>query len=90
MPARLRKQVFGLYTPTLSSARMMAWSATVRSVTPPMPAATYQTVSQWLQIEMDDHVHLGATITFPSKDGTTRAPGRSRSTSATVCARALR
>src|SRR4051794_25536880 len=46
------------------------------SVTPPMPAATYQTMSQWLQIEMDDHVHLGVTITFPSKDGTAPAPGR--------------
>ena len=43
--------------------------------TPQVPAASYQTVSDYVMIAMDDGVRLGATITFPSKDGTTRAPG---------------
>jgi putative CocE/NonD family hydrolase len=50
--------------------------AASRHRTPPLPAPTYQTVSQYLTIRMDDGVRLGATITFPSKDGTTKAPGR--------------
>jgi uncharacterized protein len=47
-----------------------------RPWTPTLPAATYKTVSSYLMIGMDDGVRLGATITFPSKDGSTRAPGR--------------
>jgi uncharacterized protein len=43
--------------------------------TPPVPAASYQTISDYVMIPMDDGVRLGATITFPSKDGETRAPG---------------
>jgi putative CocE/NonD family hydrolase len=43
---------------------------------PTMPPATYQTVSSYLTIPMDDGVRLGATITFPSKTGSGRAPGR--------------
>jgi uncharacterized protein len=44
--------------------------------TPALPPATYKTVSTYLTIRMDDGVRLGATITFPSKDGSHRAPGR--------------
>lgn len=40
-----------------------------------VPAASYQTASEYVMIRMDDGVRLGATITFPSKDGKTRAPG---------------
>lgn len=43
---------------------------------PPIPPATYQTVSTYTTIRMDDGVRLGATITFPSTDGATRAAGR--------------
>ena len=43
---------------------------------PPVPAASYKTVSDYVMIPMDDGVRLGATITFPSKDGKTRARGR--------------
>lgn len=42
-----------------------------------LPPATYpSTYSEQQWITMDDGVKLGATITFPSKDGTGRAPGR--------------
>ena len=44
--------------------------------TPVMPPATYQSVSEYTTITVDDGVKLGATVTYPSKDGTTRAPGR--------------
>jgi predicted acyl esterase len=46
--------------------------------TPPtMPDPTYpSTVSEELAITMADGVRLGATITFPSEDGETRAPGQ--------------
>jgi putative CocE/NonD family hydrolase len=43
---------------------------------PPVPAATYKTVSQYAMIRMDDGVRLGATLTFPSKDGSAPAPGK--------------
>jgi len=43
---------------------------------PPLPPATYQTVSEYRMIPMDDGVKLGATITYPSKDGSTVAPGK--------------
>src|SRR3954452_10240625 len=43
---------------------------------PTLPRATYKTVSVYTSISMDDRTELGATITFPSKDGTTRAPGQ--------------
>ena len=42
---------------------------------PPLPAATYQQESQDVAIPMDDGVSLGATVTFPSNDGTNPAPG---------------
>ena len=43
---------------------------------PTLPAPTYSSVSEYTTIAMDDGVHLGATVTYPSKDGKTRAPGR--------------
>jgi len=47
-----------------------------RGWTPTLPPATYKTVSSYLTIRMDDGVELGATLTFPSKDGVQRAVGR--------------
>jgi putative CocE/NonD family hydrolase len=44
--------------------------------TPVLPPATYKTVSSYQLIKMDDGVELGATITFPSRDGSTPARGR--------------
>ncbi len=42
-----------------------------------LPPQTYpKTYSEQQWITMDDGVQLGATITFPSKNGKTRAPGR--------------
>ena len=42
-----------------------------------LPPATYpNTYSEQQWITMDDGVKLGATLTFPSKDGKTQAPGR--------------
>ncbi|MCW2990028.1 MAG: CocE/NonD family hydrolase [Solirubrobacterales bacterium] len=43
---------------------------------PALPPATYKTISEYRTIAMDDGVELGATITYPSVDGTTRAPGQ--------------
>ncbi|HEV3229904.1 MAG TPA: CocE/NonD family hydrolase [Solirubrobacteraceae bacterium] len=43
---------------------------------PQLPAPTYQSVSVETLIPMDDGVRLSATITFPSQDGKTPAPGR--------------
>src|SRR5688572_23686139 len=44
---------------------------------PELPAPTFaQTVSQELAIPMQDGVRLAATVTFPSLDGSTPAPGR--------------
>jgi predicted acyl esterase len=41
-----------------------------------LPDPTYQSVSKEVVIPMDDGVNLAATVTFPSRDGTTPAPGR--------------
>ncbi|CAB4685418.1 MAG: CocE/NonD family hydrolase [Actinobacteria bacterium] len=41
-----------------------------------MPEPTYDTVSEDVAVEMSDGVLLGATVTYPSSDATTRAPGR--------------
>ena len=49
---------------------------TTRGWTPTLPPATYKTVSRYTTIRMGDGVRLGATITFPSKDGSDPAPGR--------------
>jgi putative CocE/NonD family hydrolase len=68
----------GLLAGTLVAALVVPATASSRSSgvsTPPVPAARYQTVSDYVMIPMDDGVRLGATITFPSKDGQTRAPG---------------
>jgi len=43
---------------------------------PTLPSSTYKTVSSYQTIRMDDGVRLGATITFPSRNATTPAPGR--------------
>lgn len=51
-------------------------ASTAARTAPPVPAASYQTVSDYVMIPMDDGVRLGATITYPSKNGKTRAPGR--------------
>ena len=50
--------------------------APARGWVPTLPPATYKTVSSYLMIRMDDGVRLGATITFPSRDGTSPARGR--------------
>ena len=43
---------------------------------PQLPPATYKTVAKEILIPMDDGVRLAATVTFPSADGSTPAPGR--------------
>jgi putative CocE/NonD family hydrolase len=43
---------------------------------PQMPPATYKTVAQEVMVPMDDGVKIGTTVTFPSLDGQTPAPGR--------------
>jgi putative CocE/NonD family hydrolase len=41
-----------------------------------LPTATYETVAKEVLIPADDGVQLAATVTFPSRDGTTPAPGK--------------
>src|SRR6476659_2006579 len=40
-----------------------------------MPPATYKTVSKEEMVAMDDGVNVASTVTFPSLDGNTAAPG---------------
>jgi hypothetical protein len=56
--------------PTRTPAGASAYPA------PKLPPATYKTVARNIAIRMDDGVHLGATVTFPSRDGKVPAPGR--------------
>jgi putative CocE/NonD family hydrolase len=42
---------------------------------PALPPPSYQSVSEYTAITVDDGVQLGATITYPSHDGRSRAPG---------------
>lgn len=52
-------------------------SAATDAAPPVLPAPTYaETFEQELGIEMTDGVHLGATVTFPSLDGSAPAPGK--------------
>jgi len=58
---------------------LMAGLAAPAFASPPppvMPDPTYQSVAQEVLIPMDDGVQIAATITLPSTDGTTPAPGR--------------
>ena len=60
------------------AAFLIAMTAPAASAAPPpkVPAPTYQSVAKEVLIAMDDGVKIAATVTFPSKDGTTPAPGR--------------
>src|SRR5487761_1409749 len=76
MSTRLAGLLAGALVAALVVPAMAAPSARGDISAPPVPAASYQTVSDYVMIPMDDGVRLGATITFPSLDGKTRAPGR--------------
>ncbi|HWU67412.1 MAG TPA: CocE/NonD family hydrolase [Stenotrophobium sp.] len=55
----------------------VAASASGKEAAFTLPPTTYsKTVSQEVSIPMDDGVLLGATVTFPSLDGKTPAPGK--------------
>lgn len=58
----------------------LAWAGGASADTPvpgSLPPATYpSSVSQQRFVTMDDGVQLGVTITFPSENGSTPAPGR--------------
>jgi putative CocE/NonD family hydrolase len=60
----------------LGAAAVTAHAAPAATWTPTLPPATYKTISQYTSITMNDGVELGATITFPSRDGATPANGR--------------
>jgi putative CocE/NonD family hydrolase len=54
-----------------------AWASSGTSVPSQLPPATYPaTYSRQQWITMDDGIKLGATITFPSENGSAPAPGR--------------
>jgi uncharacterized protein len=59
------------------SAGVPASAGAADAPPPVLPEPSYPaTVEQEFSIEMDDGVHLGATVTLPSLDGSTPAPGR--------------
>lgn len=60
----------------LAAAAIAAGVIPAVAAAPAPPPAHYKTVSDYVMIPMDDGVRLGATITYPSKDGETRAPGK--------------
>jgi predicted acyl esterase len=69
----------GVATPATSAASALAPAASMVTPStsfPPLPAPTYKTVARDISVAMDDGVHLGATVTFPSLDGKNPAPGR--------------
>ncbi len=53
----------------------LAPAAHAASPYPPLPAATYKTVSADVFLPMDDGVKIAMTVTRPSLDGATPAPG---------------
>src|SRR4051794_27206600 len=59
-------------------AVVAAYVAAPAAAAPPpkLPDPTYKSVSQEVLIPMDDGVKLAATVDFPSRDGSTPAPGR--------------
>jgi putative CocE/NonD family hydrolase len=65
--------MFGVALASLALTVGPAWAATPA---PTMPPATYMTVAKDVLVPMDDGVRLAATVTFPSRDGSTPAPGR--------------
>src|SRR3954465_5713287 len=75
----MRVRMAGLVAATLVAALVVPARATSSSAdrkAPALPAPSYKTVSKYLMIPMDDGVRVGATITWPSKDGSSRAPGK--------------
>ena len=56
---------------------MLVLAAPAAAESPPLPDPTYpQVATQEMQIAMDDGVKLGATLHFPSQDGSAPADGR--------------
>jgi putative CocE/NonD family hydrolase len=66
--------LFGLALGALTSAGAAA--AAEPAPPPKLPDPTYQSVAKEVLIPMDDGVKIAATIAWPSKDGSTPAPGR--------------
>src|SRR3954470_608692 len=59
-----------------TSLAVAAPAAQADSPYPPLPPATYQTVSRDVFLPMDDGVKIAMTVTQPSLDGQTPAPGK--------------
>lgn len=76
MPIRFTVPLAAALVATVAVVPATAKTGRAEPTSPPVPKATYQTVSKYLMIPMDDGVRLGATVTFPSKDGKTAAPGK--------------
>ena len=76
---RARAAITVLATIAATLLALLGASAARAESSPPaaLPPATYPaTFSEQRFIRMDDGVELGATITYPSVDGTAPAPGR--------------
>jgi putative CocE/NonD family hydrolase len=67
---RLRRLLVAAFVAVLAPA-----TAHAASPYPPLPPATYQTVSSDVFLPMDDGVRIAMTVTRPSLDGVTPAPG---------------
>jgi len=62
----------------LAVAALLTSEAGVQAAPPPakLPDPTFQSVSHEELVTMDDGVRIATTVTFPSRDGQTPAPGR--------------
>lgn len=69
------RRAFGLTLAALAAASLAA-AAPASAAPPPSSKPQYRVVSRDVHIRMNDGVRLAATIGFPSKNGTTPAPGR--------------
>src|SRR4051794_14190051 len=68
---RLRRSLLAAF----AVLAVAAPAARADSPYPPLPPATYQTVSHDVFLPMDDGIKIAMTVTQPSLDGQTPAPG---------------
>src|SRR6478736_2438465 len=73
-PASLRYSMRHLIVAALLAA--LTVSATASAAPPKLPDPTYQSVSKDVLVPMDDGVKIAMTVAWPSKDGSTPAPGK--------------
>lgn len=74
--AALASTILAMLAASPSGSATSGTQVTGPTLYPALPAPTYSTVSEDIAVPMSDGVQIGVTVTYPSKDGSTRAPGR--------------